>query len=1154
MKRLLSLVLALALSLMAVPALAEEPPAASDGNPRVGSGEGARTLEELLGAGDYEQGRVLARVTDEFAPVSSYSNDAPAWSAESLYSYGAAQQPASGARSFAAQSADQVLLIESDELSTEELLLSLADVPGVVCAEPDYVVRLDDPEPSSEGETAAAAAPAANAAQATTNDPLLERQWQLSSNGDVVGATNARELWAQEGFPGASHLREVVVAVIDTGVDCTHPDLVDSLWVNDPDQTGLPGVHGYDFFHGMDDPRDDDGHGTHVAGIVAATANNNEGGAGVAPNAKIMGLRIANEEGGLVDSLAIDAYSYMKQAAEAGVPLVAANNSWGGGGVSWLLSDVMEDLYRTEDIVSFCASGNYSIDHDLASDMPSSGTSEGIVAVDAAGRDGALSSFSDYGAATTDIAAPGVGILSTVPAALGMVDPEDAGTTPVRDDFEDEPGLFSFEAEGGDGVTTAAVRTDAAWAGSAASGHSVRWTVSGAHEGQKASLVLRTQPGAVEVAAGGSVDDLRFLAFNAKVADSKEESGNRLIRVSLRATDGEWLDITPKDLDANYGAWKTSVAPIPDEVRGQVDWGNFAVKLSRNFTAYDEGLDLEFGIDDVSLSKTTVPYDFYDGTSMASPAAAGAYALLAGVFADEDAETLRARLLGGVRRTDALSGTCTTDGMVDVMRAATNPYPVVDALECAADGSLEATVRGSWFGSQEGRVLLDGEELSVAQWGEDEIRVTLPASLESKRRYVEVVRAEDGETGRRQVLVGSEEGEGFYESLPAPDLESLGLARGLEQNYPWKVAAAGGKVYAACDGLCRSDGQRLVPFYGLLVYDPADRSWALEEALEDRIEDPFLLCSHGDVLYVMTSTVDNLVYTLDTSTGAVGGPIDGSALNQYGLEWLVLPTASSFCDGRTFWVCGGGVPLLGLEAAPLFASLDLETGESTPLPPLGDARFAPAFAVLDGVPTVAAGNSDAEASILVGTVERLVNGAWEQGPLPSSLMAGQYGQAAWGVLPAGSTVEGAKAAGERLVIAGLNEEGLEGSDTWVYDPTADSWQALSTRLAATKVSYAGGAVLGDAFYVLGVDAIEGRDVFKRLTFEPAPEEPGGDEPGGKDPAADDPADGKDEAGRQSPSTLADMGDAMGGAAALLAAVACLAIGASAASRRKGGRR
>lgn len=432
MKRFLSILLAAALSLMAVPASAladEVSETAGSDNPTVGSGEEARSLDELLQAGDYVPGRVLAHVNDDFAPVSAYSSNGGGWSASNLYTFDPqpeAEADAPLARSM--PSSEQVILIESGTQSTEDLLRDLADTPGVLAAQPDYVRYIDDLETQAKPVEEPAAALSADTAP--TDDPLIGLQWHLAPTDEIAGAANVETLWGDEGIPGRpwQGKEEVVVAVVDTGVDYNNPDLKDVMWEN-PGNIGLEGEHGYDYGMGDDDPMDNDGHGTHVAGIIAASVNNGKGVAGVAPNAKIMALRVANESGGFLTSAVLGAYSYMKKAAQARVNLVAANNSWMGTGESPLLSEVMDDLYRSNGVLSVCASGNYAADLDQSLNLPADAPTDGAIAVNAVDQEGKLASFSDYGAAATDLAAPGTDILSTAPQGQGIVDGDDPELT-----------------------------------------------------------------------------------------------------------------------------------------------------------------------------------------------------------------------------------------------------------------------------------------------------------------------------------------------------------------------------------------------------------------------------------------------------------------------------------------------------------------------------------------------------------------------------------------------------------------------------------------------------------------------------------------------------------------------------------------------------
>ena len=1113
MKRFLSILLAAALSLMAVPASAladEVSETAGSDNPTVGSGEEARSLDELLQAGDYVPGRVLAHVNDDFAPVSAYSSNGGGWSASNLYTFD--PQPEAGAEADvplarSMPTPEQVILIESGTQSTEDLLRDLAHPPGVLAAQPDYVRYIDDLETQAKPVEEPAAALSADTAP--TDDPLIGLQWHLAPTDEIAGAANVETLWGDEGIPGRpwQGKEEVVVAVVDTGVDCTNPDLKDVMWEN-PGNIGLEGEHGYDYGMGDDDPMDNDGHGTHVAGIIAASVNNGEGVAGVAPNAKIMALRVANESGGFLTSAVLGAYSYMKKAAQARVNLVAANNSWMGAGESPLLTEVMDDLYRSNGVLSVCASGNYAADLDQSLNLPAGAPTDGAIAVNAVDREGRLASFSDYGAAATDLAAPGTDILSTAPQGQGIVDGDDPELTVAFDDFESEDRMFSFQASGD--AEPSVSRAEVPQVVGDAPSQGVLMSIKQAKAGQKASVVFTAKKGAVKqglAAADKTVDDLQCLAFDAGVADSKESDMGRLLRVSVHGIDGSWIDLTPESFGTGGAIPLSLRVPIPKDKRDEINWDEFSFKLERTFTSFDDGMDLDFFFDNVALVSDVAPYVYMDGTSMAAPVVTGSCALLAGLFPNDGAEQLRARILGGVKRADALAGTCTSDGQLDVVRAATDPYPVVDALEPAADGTLEATVRGSWFGEDRGRVTLDGADLEVKSWGANEVRVVLPPSLESKQRYVQVERA-DGDTGRRKVAVGSEEGFDFFESLPAPDFKSLGLPEPTLYNA-WSMAAAAGRVYAV-PHFESSDGRERS---ALLAYDPASASWSVQHLVTDTLDAVFRLTSSGGVLYALTS--DQVLYSFDPSTGTLGDPVDCrdslTACGFGGFDFMGVTLAS---DGRSLWV------FAGLDASgassPLVARVDMATGDATALPDLGEGRFTPFADMVNGVLTVAAGNVNWIESRIVNSVAAFEGDEWNYAPFPQDIVLNQYGAVAGGVLPAGSTIAGSTASHERIILSGAVEAGNQGSDTFVYDPKAGTWLAVPTRLSASKVSLASGAVLGDALYVAGMDSLTKEMVFKRLKFELAPDEEGGG--GTPDKPTTDP-------GEEQPKPLPDAPDA-----------------------------
>lgn len=255
------------------------------------------------------------------------------------------------------------------------------------------------------------------------NDPQAGQLWGMENLGQTGGTADA-DIDAAAAWGISTGSRNVVVAVIDTGVDWHHPDLAPNLWVNagevangvDDDGNGLiDDVYGYNFAANTGDPMDDNGHGTHVAGTIAAVGNNGVGVTGINWSGSIMALKFLRADGSGTTSDAIRAIHYATmQRVRFGVNVRVINMSWGGGGFSSALRDAIQAA-GDAGILAVAAAGNSARNNDLNPQYPSSYDVSTLVAVAATDSRDQLASFSNYGAATVDLAAPGVSILSTYP-------------------------------------------------------------------------------------------------------------------------------------------------------------------------------------------------------------------------------------------------------------------------------------------------------------------------------------------------------------------------------------------------------------------------------------------------------------------------------------------------------------------------------------------------------------------------------------------------------------------------------------------------------------------------------------------------------------------------------------------------------------------
>jgi subtilisin family serine protease len=355
----------------------------------------------------YAPGSILVKMKSEAEPVADSSRLAE----ELLPAMGQRSELIGERRGIDGSERGGLYVIELAEgASVEEAIERASADPRVEYAEPDYLLF-----------------PAA-----MPNDTLFNQQWALLNHGESSGKPGA-DIGATRAWDLTQGSERIVVAVIDTGVDLSHPDLRDNAWVNgretagngaDDDGNGfVDDVNGWNFVTNSGRVYDDaqgDFHGTHVAGIIGATGNNGTGVTGVAWRVKIMSLKfIGTREGKTSD--AVKAISYVMDQKRRGVNVRVINASWGGPAGTTALRDTLKAA-GDAGILFACAAGNGGADRlgdniDETPDYPSFYSTEisSIVPAAALDRGDNLASFSNYGQRTVFVGAPGVNILSTAP-------------------------------------------------------------------------------------------------------------------------------------------------------------------------------------------------------------------------------------------------------------------------------------------------------------------------------------------------------------------------------------------------------------------------------------------------------------------------------------------------------------------------------------------------------------------------------------------------------------------------------------------------------------------------------------------------------------------------------------------------------------------
>ena len=355
----------------------------------------------------------------------------------------------------------------------QHAIATLAHQPGLVFAEPNQILRIAPAEAVDDLRI-----------EAVSNDPGYTGGGLWNMQGDTTALKNAFGSQAGEAWmAGHTGTMKTVVGVVDTGIDYTHADLYLNIWLNqgeipksfraqlrdidgdrlitfrdlnstanaafvsdrngngridagdllrdtrwadgtDQDGNGhRDDLIGWDFANNDNDPFDDNGHGTHVAGTIGATGGNGVGVAGVNWNVQLVATKFlgANGAGNTADAVkSVDYFTTASVLAGPSQNFVATNNSWGGGSHSQAMADAVARAAKA-DILFVAAAGNAGSNNDTTANYPSHYDSkavagyDAVIAVASLTSAGVLSSFSNFGAMQVDIAAPGSAIQSTLP-------------------------------------------------------------------------------------------------------------------------------------------------------------------------------------------------------------------------------------------------------------------------------------------------------------------------------------------------------------------------------------------------------------------------------------------------------------------------------------------------------------------------------------------------------------------------------------------------------------------------------------------------------------------------------------------------------------------------------------------------------------------
>lgn len=542
----------------------------------------------------------------------------------------------------------RIELVKTPEgMSVEEAVARFESDPRVRFAEPNYIVS----------------------AASTPNDPFFSELWGQNNIGQTVNGDpgtpdadiDAPEAWVQE--TGDS---DVVVAVADTGVAFEHPDLAGNKWINagetpgngvDDDGNGkVDDVNGYDFIDDDGDPSDYATHGTHVAGTIGAVGDDGFGVNGVAWDVSLMGVRVLGSGGnGSYEGIA-NGFFY---AGAEGADVV--NASLGGGGDDSIAASIKTAIDTHPDTLYVVAAGNEANNNETEGRYPCNISSANLLCVAATDNDDALADFSNYGSTKVDMGAPGVTIKSTIPSSVQF------GPT------------YSFEGTGsGSGDNWQTLDPPNGWVYTSETASSGSYSISdssynAAGESYPANANSWADTPPLNLSGQRGCDINYDLMYDL-------ENGYDFLHVETSNDGVTWVPTGKKHTGWSAWMFESHSAPI-DKLDGDSQaWVRFRL-TSDAATQYD-GVYLDNVRVECLDTPNSLDYDYYNGTSMATPQVAGAAAILFSANPSASVAEVKSTLMNTGDSLPALAGKTVSGKRLNLK----------NALDAIGTGEPEPTV------------------------------------------------------------------------------------------------------------------------------------------------------------------------------------------------------------------------------------------------------------------------------------------------------------------------------------------------------------------------------------------------------------------------------------------------------------------------------